>query len=93
MNYRNSEAKEACECSSANIPHESMTDMMRETSNIAADLLSMSRRINSHLFGQVNQCCEKEGEPTCFMEELKKTRGKLLEMAKELNELCCLFGM
>lgn len=93
MNYVPMEAKTTCECKPTPIPAESLTDIMREVSNITADLLGMTHRINGHMFGFGNSCCEKEVEPKCFREELQKTREELLTMAKELNELCCSLGV
>lgn len=74
-------------------PVESLTDMMKQTNIIAADVLAMARRINGHLFGNENQGCEKEAAPSCFREELARARQELLETAEELNKMSYLLGL
>lgn len=73
---------------------EPLTETLKDTNRVAADVLAMSRRINAHLFGpEPNPCCEKQAEPKCFREELMSARGNLLETAKELSELCVRLGV
>lgn len=92
MNYTAGMEK-ACDCNNAPQIRESMTDMMRETSAIAADVLNMVRRINAHLFGSENTCCEKEADPKCFKDELQKTRSEILATAEELSRMSNLLGV
>lgn len=92
MNYedRRGEAKLDCTCAE---PLESLSDMMRSTGNIASDALSMARRINGHLFGIGNPCCEKEADPKCFRDDLAKTRCELLATVEELAKTCNMLGV
>ena len=77
----------------ANEPLESLSDMMKNTSSVAYDVLAMVRRINGHLFGIGNPCCEKEADPKCFRDELVKTRCELLATAEELSKICAMLGV
>lgn len=75
-------------------PNGSMTDLLRETSCIATDVLTMSRRINGHLFGVGNSACEeKEADPRCFHDELLKQKSTLLRTAEELSKICSQLGV
>ena len=92
MNYGNfAEPKMDCAC--VPVPVESLTDMMIETSAIAADVLGMVHRIKAHMFGMGSPCCEKEADPKCFREELMKTRCELLKTARELADVCSMLGV
>lgn len=75
------------------VPMASMTDLMNEVSAMTADALSMSRRINSHLFGIGNPLCEKEDDPRCFRDELEKTRRGLLATIEDLSKICSMLGV
>ena len=75
------------------MPMMSMTDLMNEVSDMTADALSMSRRINGHLFGIGNPLCEKEADPRCFRDELEKTRSGLMATIEELSKLCSVLGV
>jgi hypothetical protein len=77
----------------ASIPMESMTDLMRGVSAMTADALSMSRRINGHLFGIGNPLCEKDADPRCFRDELEKTRSGLVSTIEELSKICSMLGV
>ena len=77
----------------APVPMASMTDLMREVSAMTADALSMSRRINGHLFGIGNPLCEKEENPKCFRDELEKTRCELMATIEELHKICSMLGV
>ena len=75
-------------------PNGSMTDLLRETSCIATDVLVMSCRINGHLFGIGNSTGEeKEAEPRCFHDELAKQKSTLLKAAEELSKMCAKIGI
>lgn len=74
-------------------PIESLTDMMKGTHIVATDVLKMVRRLNSHLFGIGNPCCEKEADPKCFRDELIATRCELVATAEELSKICCMLGV
>lgn len=92
MNYgtcNESKLENAC-CAE---PMESLTDMMKSTNCIAQDALRMARRINAHLFGIGNPCCEKEAEPKCFRDELVATKCELLATVEELAKICAMLGV
>ena len=91
MNYKTCEPVNDCTCAPEAI--ESLTDLMKNTNMIATDVLKMTRRINAHLFGIGNPCCEKEADPKCFRDELVATRCELLATAEELSKICCMLGM
>lgn len=93
MNYGNynEPVNECIPCGSA--PVEPMTDMLKETSHIATDVLEMTRRITSHLFGIGNPCCEKEAEPKCFRDQLVATRCELIATAEELSKIMSMLGV
>ena len=75
-------------------PNGSMTDLLRENSCVATDILVMTSRINSHLFGIGNPANEeKEAEPRCFHDELLKQRNMLLASADELCKICARLGI
>ena len=90
MDYGVREAKIDTEC---NVPRMTVTDLLRETSNISDDLLGATRRINLHLFGPQNEKGENRADPKCFRDELERIKYTLLEMAEELNKMCCLIGV
>lgn len=75
------------------VPTENLTDIVKDTSHIATDVLMMVRRINSHLFGLGNPCCEKEAEPKCFREQMVATRCELIATAEELSKIMCMLGV
>ena len=75
------------------LPIANMTDMMREVSAMTDDALSLSRKINGHLFGIGKPICEKETDPRCFRDELEKTRSELLQTIEELHNICSMLGM
>lgn len=77
----------------APVPMASMTDLMKEVSAMTADALSMSRRINGHLFGIGNPLCEKEADTKCFRDELEKTRSGLMATIEELSKICSMLGV
>lgn len=92
MNYGTcNENMNECTCVPETI--ESMTDIMKSTSMIANDVLAMTRRINSHLFGIGNPLCEKEADPKCFRDDLVKTKCELLATAEELQKMCSMLGV
>ena len=70
-----------------------LTDIMKKTNCIAADVLVMSRRINAHLFGIGNPTSEKASDAKCFRDELTNTNKVLLETAEELSRICCMLGV
>jgi hypothetical protein len=72
---------------------ENMTEIVKDTGRIAADVLGMIRKINAHLFGVGSLCCEKEDDPKCFRDDLMKTKRDLLVAAEELAEICVMLGM
>lgn len=75
-------------------PNGSMTDLLRENSCIANDVLLMTRRINGHLFGEGNTICEqKEVEAICFHDELQKQKSTLLMVAETLSVICSRLGI
>ena len=74
-------------------PVQSLAEIMKETSSLAVDVLSMSHRINSFLFDTGDKNCEKEEAPRCFREELLKTRCELLAACEELARLCNMLGL
>lgn len=92
MNYRNRN-EENMEHTCAPDTIESLTNLMKETSRIASDVLVLSRRINGHLFGISNPCCEKEADPECFRDEVVKTKTELLATAEELSRICEMLGV
>lgn len=93
MNYSNVAEKAKLEGPTTPAPAEGLTEMMKEASIIAADVLAMSRRINACLFGIGNPCCEKEADPECFRDALAKTRCELMATAEELGKICVALGM
>ena len=75
-------------------PSGSMTDLLRENSCIANDVLLMTRKINGHLFGEGNTICEqKEVEPRCFHDELQKQKSTLMMTVEELAKICARIGL
>ena len=92
MDYRNCEKNTEGACTPP-APIESLTNMVKETNCMAADVLAMTRRINGHLFGIGNPCCEKEADPKCFRDELAAIRCELLATAEELSKICTLIGV
>lgn len=93
MKYETCFGEAKTECACAPEPMESLTDMMKNTGDIASDVLRLTRRLNEHLFGIDNSCCEKEAEPKCFRDELVRTRCELLATAEELSKICVMLGM
>lgn len=91
MNYTTNEQKDVCAASP--VPKEPLTVIMNETSSIAAEILTMTRSINGHMFGTSNSDREKEAAPRCFLDELEKTRYELQETARELGDMCSLLGL
>lgn len=92
MNYGTcNEPMNDCTCMPE--PIESLTDTMKSTRLIAIDALKMVHRINGHLFGIGNPCCEKEAEPRCFRDELVATKCELLAMVEELSKICSMLGV
>ena len=82
-------------------PRENMTDVLHDTANIAGDLLGMSRRIKTYLFGEDHTPCsdgsdaQKRESPSCVRDEMVETRcilkGALDEMyaiGAQLGALC-----
>ena len=88
INFNEPRGEEKCA-----LPMASMTDMMRDVSMMAYDALSMSRKINAHLFGIGKPLCEKEADPKCFRDELEKTRCDLMATVEELSKICAMLGM
>lgn len=74
-------------------PNGSMTDLLRETSCIATDALTMAQKINGHLFGCGNAICEEEAAPRCLHDELEKQRSTLLMVAETLSVICSRLGI
>ena len=73
---------------------ESLTGLLKDTGNIAFDVLAMSRKINDHMFGIGNPiCAEKESSPKCFRDELEKMKANLLAAAEELSRIMARIGM
>lgn len=91
MNYATCNEPKAGVC--APDPIEPLTEMMKSTSNIASDVLAMTYRIQEHLFGLCNPCCEKEASPKCFRDELVKTKCEILATAEELSRICSMLGV
>ena len=91
MNYTCNGKNVEAACAPA--PVESLTDMVKETHCIATDVLAMTRRVNGHLFGIGNPCCEKEAESKCFRDELAAIRCELLATAEELSKICVMLGV
>ena len=92
MNYDNCcDPRDEMKC--ATVPMASMTDLMREVSVMTTDALCISRRINGHLFGIGNPCCEKEADPKCFRDELEKARSELMATVEELSKICSMLGV
>ena len=81
------------ECANVPEPIEPLAEMMKATCSIASDALHLTRKINEHLFGIGNPCCEKEANPKCFREELVKTKCELLATVEELAKICALLGV
>lgn len=92
MNYERYPDEEM-KCTCAPEPFGSLTDLARSIGVITQDVLGMTRRINGHLFGLGNPCCEKETDPKCFHDELVKTKCELLATAEELSKLCSNLGV
>ena len=90
MNHDNCLSRCEVKCE---VPMPSMTDTMREVSLMARDVLQMTRRINAHLFGNGNPLCDKEVDPSCFREELEKTRCELLATIEELHKISSMIGV
>ena len=75
-------------------PMPSMTDTLKDSGNIAHEVLMMARTINAHLFGKSNlECAEKEAEPRCFRDELDRTKSTLLATADELRNIMAALGL
>ena len=75
-------------------PNGSMSDLLRETSCVASDVLAMSRKINGHIFGSgSDSCAEKEEAPRCFYEELEKQRSTLMMAVETLSVICSRLGI
>ena len=92
MNYGTCKTPtQECTCAPESI--ESLTEIMKTTRLIGTDVLMMVRRINIHMFGKGNSCCEKEADPTCFRDELTATRCELLATLEELQTICSMLGM
>ena len=75
-----------------NEPVENLTDVAKQTRIIASDVLTMTRRIRSHLFGSDEAGCEKEAEPRCFRDELAAARYELMVTAEELTKISQMLG-
>ena len=93
MEYKNSCGEAGMGCACVPEPIESLTGMMKTTCAIASDALNLTRRINDHLFGIGNHCCEKEANPKCFRDELAKTKCELLATVEELAKICDMLGI
>ena len=95
MNYdnRHGEAKLDLTCACPPEPIEPLVEIMQNTRGMAIDILSMTRRINGHLFGIGNHCEEKEAEPKCFRDALVATRRELLATVEELHKICGMLGI
>ena len=93
MTYEDRRGEAKLDCTCAPEPIESLTDLMKTTGHIASDALGMARKINGHLFGIGNPCCEKEADPRCFRDDLMKTRCELLATVEELAKMCSMLGL
>lgn len=90
--YENEEFRGEKTCMPA--PNGSMTDLLRETSCIASDVLAMSHKINGCLFGNSEGHSEgKAAEPRCFHDELEKQRRTLMMTAETLSVICSRLGI
>lgn len=65
-------------------PLESITEIAQNALCIASDIRLMSGRLHRHLFGDSQESCEKESEPSCLQETMLKTRSTLAETAELL---------
>lgn len=72
---------------------EHMTDTAQNALFLAADIRHMSRNLYRHLFGDANESCEKESEPTCLQESVAKTRSILAETAELLANISARVGV
>ena len=100
MNYKNMvdcaciDRSEADRTGGMPRPLPSMTDTLKESDNIAHEVLSMARTISAHLFGISDlERTEKEAEPTCFRDELDRTKSTLLEISNELRSIMAALGL
>ena len=78
------------------LPEENLTDVLRETRVMASDVLNMSRKIRSHLFGSREEPCTEEAkpvDPSCFREEMGELRRKLMNACQEIAEICTKVGV
>lgn len=74
-------------------PTENLTDVAKQTRIIASDVLAMTCRIRSHLFGSDEAGCGKEAEPRCFRDELTAARYELMVTAEELTKISQMLGV
>lgn len=91
MKYANEVTKE-CAC----MPEQmlNLTDTVRDTANIAKDVLILARRIDAHLFGgAVTDQTEGEAKSLCLRDDLQKAKTTLLATAEELSKICTLLGV
>lgn len=92
MNYKN------CECKAENVipgegreagRNQSMTEMVQEIKEIAADVVVIANRVNAHMFGQNTPeiGSDNQKEATCLTDDIGNIRSMLLETTKILNEM------
>lgn len=77
-------------------PVENLTDILNGTSSVAIDLLSVSRRIKNHMFGEENTPCSAEkgqAAPGCVRDQLAQTRRDLMMVQEELLKICAMLGV
>ena len=93
MNYNAcNEPVNEVKCSTVE-PMQSLGEMMKETRAIASDIFATIRKINSYMFGVLQPCDEKNTEPTCFRDELTKTKCELLATREQLYNISSMLGM
>lgn len=71
----------------------SLTELMRNTSIVAADVLTMAERLNNHLFSLGNNIHGEKTEPKCFADELALTHQLLVATAEELSQMSVKLGL
>lgn len=95
MMYEN---ETACGCGPQDMmPVEDLSNMLRETREMAHEAEFLANKIGNHLFGSKDEpvrCGEAKGaEPANFKDALAETRGALKETIDALAKLCTLVGV
>lgn len=72
-----------------------LVQLMGETQCVGLDIVNMSEKIRSNLFGSSNApACERKGDPPmCHTEALAQHRGNLIQAAEALAIICSLLGV